>query len=144
MTEGNLTVDLSGKTAIVTGASRGIGKAISLALAQTGAKVVVAARSVKESPSLPGTIYKTAKDIEELGGHALPVRCDVTAIDEIENMVELTISNYTTIDILVNNAGMLAGSNFQQTETGEFRSIWETNVLGPGMHPVRVGQRDKV
>jgi NAD(P)-dependent dehydrogenase (short-subunit alcohol dehydrogenase family) len=131
MTERNLAVDLSGKTAIVTGASRGIGKAISLALAQAGAKIIIAARSEKESPSLPGTIYKTAEEIEDLGGHALPVRCDVTAIDEVENMVELTIGNYTTIDILVNNAGMLAGSNFQQTEMGEFRSIWETNVLGP-------------
>ena len=131
MTEGNLAVDLSGKTAIVTGASRGIGRAISLALAQAGAKIVVAARSEKESPSLPGTIYKTAEEIEELGGHALPVRCDVTAVDDVENMVELAISTYSTIDILVNNAGILHGSNFQQTEMGDFRSIWEVNVLGP-------------
>jgi NAD(P)-dependent dehydrogenase (short-subunit alcohol dehydrogenase family) len=130
MTEEDPAVDLSGKTAIVTGASRGIGKAISLALAQAGATIVVAARSEKESPSLPGTIYKTAEEIEELGGHALPVRCDVTAVDDVENMVRLAISTYSTIDILVNNAGMLHGSNFQQTETSDFRSIWEVNVLG--------------
>jgi len=131
MTEEDPAVDLSGKTAIVTGASRGIGKAISLALAQAGATIVAAARSDKESPSLPGTIYKTAEEIEELGGHALPVRCDVTAVDDVENMVRLAISTYSTIDILVNNAGVLHGANFQQAETSDFRSIWEVNVLGP-------------
>ncbi len=131
MTQRNLAVDLSGKTAIVTGASRGIGKAISLALAQAGATIVVAARSEKELPSLPGTIYKTAEQIEDLGGHALPVRCDVTAVDDVENMVRLAISTYSTIDILVNNAGVLHGANFQQAEISDFSDIWQVNVLGP-------------
>jgi len=61
MAEERLNADLSGKTAIVTGGSRGIGKAISLALARAGASVVIAARSEDESSSLPGTIYKTAE-----------------------------------------------------------------------------------
>jgi len=93
MAKGNVEVDLSGKTAIVTGGSRGIGKAISLALARAGVKVVVAARSEEESPSLPGTIYKTASEINDLGGTALPVRCDVTVAGDVENMVKKAVSH---------------------------------------------------
>jgi citronellol/citronellal dehydrogenase len=91
MVEKNLSVDLSGKTAIVTGSSRGIGKAISLALAQAGANVVIAARSEEEPPSLPGTIYKTMEEIQAIGGKALPVRCDVTSVDEVQSMVDKAI-----------------------------------------------------
>ena len=130
MVEKQLKVDLSGKTAIVTGGSRGIGKAISLALAQAGANVVIAARSEKEPPSLPGTIYKTVEEIQALGGKALPVRCDVTAVDEVQNMVEKTMSTFGTIDILVNNAGILHPATFLQTEISDFENIWRVNVFG--------------
>jgi len=125
-----LNVDLSGKTAIVTGGSRGIGKAISLALARAGANIVIAARSEEEPPSLPGTIHKTAEEIKVLGGKALPVRCDVTAADEVQNMVEKTMSIYGTIDILVNNAGVLHGATFLETEISDFDNIWRVNILG--------------
>jgi citronellol/citronellal dehydrogenase len=131
VSEERLRVDLSGKTAIVTGGSRGIGKAISLALARAGASVVIAARAEKESPSLPGTIYKTVDEIKELGGSALPVRCDVTVRDDIHNMVEKAISSYGAVDILVNNAGVLYGANFMETEIERFFDVWQVNVLGP-------------
>jgi len=131
MSEESLSVDLSGKTAIVTGGSRGIGKAICLALARAGASVVIAARSEEESPSLPGTIHKTAEDIKELGGSALPVRCDVTVADEVQNMVEKAMGVYGAIDILVNNAGVLHGASFLQTEIGDFSNVWQVNILGP-------------
>lgn len=131
MPEKHISVDLSGKTAIVTGGSRGIGKAICLALAGAGASVVIAARSEEESSSLPGTIHKTAAEIEGLGGKALPVRCDVTKAGEVQNVVEKAISTYGAIDILVNNAGVLHGSNFQQAEMDDFHSIWQVNVRGP-------------
>ena len=131
MAEKHLNVDLSGKIALVTGASRGIGKAISLALARAGANVVIAARSEEDSSSLPGTIYKTMKEIEDFGGRALPVRCDVTVADEVQNMVEKSMSAYGTIDILVNNAGVLHGASFLETEISDFNSIWKVNVLGP-------------
>jgi len=130
MSKERLNVDLSGKTAIVTGGSRGIGKAISLALAQAGANIVIAARSEEEPPSLPGTIYKTAEEIKVLGGKALPVRCDVTAAGEVESMVEKTMSTYGAIDILVNNAGVLHGATFLETEISDFDNIWRVNVLG--------------
>ncbi|MFC1943003.1 SDR family NAD(P)-dependent oxidoreductase [Chloroflexota bacterium] len=131
MVEKHLNVDLSGKTALVTGASRGIGKAISLALARAGANVVIAARSEEDSSSLLGTIYKTTKEIEDFGGRALPVRCDVTATDEVQNMVEKSVSVYGNIDILVNNAGVLYGASFLETEISDFKNVWQVNVLGP-------------
>ncbi len=130
MSKERLNMDLSGKTAIVTGGSRGIGKAISLALAQAGANIVIAARSEEEPPSLPGTIYKTAEEIKVLGGKALPVRCDVTASGEVENMVEKAVSTYGAIDILVNNAGVLHGATFLETEISDFDNIWRVNVRG--------------
>lgn len=131
MAEEHLDVELSGKTAIVTGGSRGIGKAISLALARAGANIVIAARSEEEPPTLPGTIYKTAEEIQGLGGKALPVRCDVTAIGDVQNMVEKTMSTYGAIDILVNNAGVLHGASFLETETSDFDNVWQVNVRGP-------------
>ena len=130
MAKERLNVDLSGKTAIVTGGSRGIGKAISLALARAGANIVIAARSEEEPPSLPGTIYKTAEEIKAVGGKALPVRCNVTTAGEVKNMVEKAMSTYGAIDILVNNAGVLHGATFLETEINDFDNIWRVNVLG--------------
>ncbi len=131
MTGESLNVELKGKTAIVTGASRGIGKAISLALSRAGANVVIAARTEEESPTRVGTIYKTAEEIKELGGRVLPVRCDVTIAEEVQNMVEKALSTYGAIDILVNNAGVLQMTNFLETEIEDFNNIWRVNVLGP-------------
>ncbi len=98
---------MRGKVAIVTGASRGIGKAIALGLAREGAKVVVAARSeVAPHEKLPGTIGKTAAEIEGFGGEALPVRCDVTDEASVDAMVEATLERFGRIDVLVNNAAI--------------------------------------
>jgi NAD(P)-dependent dehydrogenase (short-subunit alcohol dehydrogenase family) len=131
MVRKDLNVNLSGKTAVVTGASRGIGKAISLALARAGANVVVTARTEDDSSSLPGTIYKTTKEIEDFGGRALPVRCDVTVADEVQNMVEKSVSAYGDIDILVNNAGVLYAASFLEADISNFNNVWQVNVLGP-------------
>ena len=90
--------NLEGKVAIVTGGGRGIGKAISLVLAEAGADLVVAARTVEQ-------IEGTAKEIRELGQHALAISTDVTKADEVERMVKKTISEFGKIDILVNDAG---------------------------------------
>ena len=130
MTMEDHNVDLAGETAIVTGGSRGIGRAICLALAQAGANVVIAARSEQDSPTLPGTIYTTAKEIEGLGGKALPLRCDVTVNEDVEEMVSKAVSTFGIIDILVNNAGVLHGARFLDTEVGDFERIWRVNVMG--------------
>lgn len=89
---------LEGKVAIVTGAGRGIGKAIALTIAEAGADVTVAARTAEQ-------IGQTAKEIHQLGRRALVVPADVTKKDQVENVVEQTISQFGKIDILVNNAG---------------------------------------
>ncbi len=81
---------LKGKVAIVTGASRGLGKAIALGFASEGAAVVIAARSDVENPKLGGTIYKTAEEIKALGHPALPIKCDVTDEESVNEMVQRT------------------------------------------------------
>ncbi len=131
MNEEHLQVNLSGKTAIVTGGSRGIGKAIAFAMAGAGANVVVASRTEDDSATLPGTIYKTVEEIRNLGGVTTPVRCDVTKADEVKRMVETTLNTYGKIDILVNNAGVINNANFMDTDITAFTNIWQVNVLGP-------------
>jgi 7-alpha-hydroxysteroid dehydrogenase len=79
-----MTDELDGRIVIVTGASRGIGKALALELAARGAAVVCAARTVTDDPGgLPGTIHETASAIERAGGRALAVRCDVGHVDDL-------------------------------------------------------------
>jgi citronellol/citronellal dehydrogenase len=97
---------LSGKVAIVTGSSRGIGKAIAIGLAKEGAKVVVAARAETDSQKLPGTIYKTADEIQALGGSALPIKCDVTDEPSVNDMVQKALDEFGHVDVLVNNAAV--------------------------------------
>ena len=97
---------LENKVAIVTGASRGIGKAIAIALAKEGASVVVAARTEQEGGRLPGTIHKTADEIRALGRRALAVRTDVTKEEEVAELVRKTLQEFGAIDILINNAGI--------------------------------------
>ena len=91
---------LEGKLAIVTGAGRGIGKAISLVFAEAGADIVAVARSVEQ-------IEETADEVKTLGSRAIAIPADVTKADQVERMVEKTISEFGKIDILVNNAGMI-------------------------------------
>lgn len=97
---------LGGKVAIVTGASRGIGKAIAIAFANEGADVVVAARTEQEGGRLPGTIHKTADEIRALGRRALAMRTDVTKEESVEELATRTLQEFGAIDILVNNAGI--------------------------------------
>jgi len=100
-----MTGELEGRVVIVTGASRGIGKALALGLAARGAAVVCAARTVREDPGgLPGTIHATASAIERAGGRALAVRCDVGSADDLRHLVERTLERFGRLDVLVNNA----------------------------------------
>jgi len=90
---------LKGKVAIVTGAGRGIGKAIALTLAEAGADITVAARTTEQ-------IERTAEEIRKLGRRALAVPTDVTKKEQVASVVEQTVSQFGKIDILVNNAGV--------------------------------------
>jgi len=96
-----LKVDLSGKVAIVTGSSRGIGRAIALSLARDGADVVVNARVNLNRAE------KVAREIESMGRKALVILADVSKKGDVENMVKQTLDEFGKIDILVNNAGIV-------------------------------------
>lgn len=119
---------LSNKVAIVTGSSRGIGKAVALKLAREGADIVVAAKTTEPHPKLPGTIYDTAREIEALGRRALPIRTNVREEAEIEHMVEETLKAFGHIDILVNNAGALWWKSVLETPAKRFDLVMDVNV----------------
>ncbi len=98
---------LSGKIAVVTGASRGLGKAMALQLAREGASVAVAARTIEPAQSrIPGTIHETVKEIVQLGGRAIAVRCDVTQEEEVDALIEQVDKQFGRVDIMINNAGI--------------------------------------
>ncbi len=99
--------DLRGRVAVVTGASRGIGKALAIRLAREGAAVTVAAKSEHSTERLPGSIHETAGEIRALGGRALAIPTDVRDEDAIRNSIERTVAEFGRLDILVNNAGAI-------------------------------------
>lgn len=119
---------LTGKTAIVTGASRGVGRAVALKLAQEGADVVIAAKTTEPNPKLPGTIYDVAKEVEALGRRALPVKTNVREPEDIERMVQTTLDSFGRIDILVNNAGALWWYPVLETPVKRYDLVMEVNV----------------
>jgi citronellol/citronellal dehydrogenase len=122
-------VCLKGKVAIITGASRGLGKAFALGFAKEGAHTVIAARTEVEG-KLPGTIYGTADEIRSFGGQALPVRCDVTSEDSVQEMVDKTLKEFGRIDILVNNAGVARWSPVTETSLKQFELVIRVNLIG--------------
>src|ERR1700693_3388200 len=109
MSESNpvLHPDLHGRVAIVTGASRGIGKALAVRLAQEGADVVVASKSEESTGKRPGSIHEPADGVRALGRRALAIPTDVRDEDAIRNMIERTVQEFGRLDILVNNAGAI-------------------------------------
>mmetsp|Transcript_35719 Transcript_35719/g.41656 ORF Transcript_35719/g.41656 Transcript_35719/m.41656 type:complete len:306 (-) Transcript_35719:111-1028(-) len=98
---------LKDKVMVVTGGSRGIGLAIAKRAAQDGAKVAILAKTVKENPKIPGTIYTAAKEIEAAGGQALPIPCDIRDEESVKNAINKVVETWGRIDILVNNASAI-------------------------------------
>ena len=84
------------KTAFISGASRGIGKAIAIRLAKEGANIIIAAKTVEENAKLGGNIFSAANEIEAAGGKALPVQCDIRFEDQIKNAVIQFISEHSS------------------------------------------------
>ena len=122
---------MKGMVAIVTGASRGLGRAIAKEYAQEGASVVVSARPVSPT-GLQGTIVETAEDIEAAGGTAFPLPCDVSDQVQVEEMVRKVMDRYGKIDVLVNNAGiMIVGESFLDIDPDRFDQLMAANVRGP-------------
>lgn len=123
---------LKDRVAIVTGASRGIGKACALALAKEGAKLVLASKSLDESdPRLPGTLRDVQKEIEALGGEAMAVQCDVRHVEQIEAMVNAAGEHFGRVDILLNNAGAFWWHPVEETPEKRFDLVMNVNAKGP-------------
>jgi len=118
------------KTAVITGATRGIGKAIAIRLAKEGANIVIAAKSVEENAKLGGTIFSAAKEIEEAGGKALAIQCDIRFEDQIKNVIDKTVEKFAGIDILINNASAISLTTTEQTESKRFDLMHSINVRG--------------
>ena len=118
------------RTALITGASRGIGKAIALKLAAEGANIVIAAKTVEETPKLEGTIFSAAMEIEKAGGTALPVQCDIRFEDQVTIVVQQAIEKFGGIDVLVNNASAISLTNTEKTEMKRYDLMYDINVRG--------------
>ncbi len=115
---------LKGKTAIITGASRGIGKAIAGCVASLGINITIAARQ-------PGPLQETAEELKKkYKVDVLPVACDVTKLEDLENLVEKTRERSGRIDILINNAGVSSQYPFHQQPIEDFEKLAHTNYLG--------------
>lgn len=123
-------MDFSQKTALITGATRGIGKAIALKLASHGANIIIAAKSTEENPKLGGTIFSAAKEIENAGGKALPVHCDIREEEQISIAVMQGVEHFGGIDILVNNASAISLTPTLLTESKRFDLMHNINVRG--------------
>ncbi|ANE51932.1 SDR family oxidoreductase [Flavisolibacter tropicus] len=121
---------LQNKTVLITGGSRGIGKAIALRLAKEGANIVIAAKTVDPHPNLEGTIYTAAAEIEALGVKALPLQVDIRFEDQIEKAIAKTVETFGGIDILVNNASAISLTPTGLTESKRFDLMHGINVRG--------------
>lgn len=121
---------LSGHTLFITGASRGIGKAIALKAARDGANVVIAAKTAEAHPKLPGTIYTAAEEIEAAGGKALACIVDVRDEKQISDAVESAVQKFGGIDILVNNASAINLTGTLETPTKKVDLMLGINLRG--------------
>ncbi|HSG47581.1 MAG TPA: SDR family NAD(P)-dependent oxidoreductase, partial [Longimicrobiales bacterium] len=122
--------DLKGRTLFITGASRGIGKAIGLAAARVGANVVIAAKSMTPHPTLPGTIHTAAEEMEAAGGRAMACRVDVRHEDQVEKAVAEAVERFGGIDILVNNASAISLTGTVDTEMRRYDLMHGVNTRG--------------
>jgi len=121
---------LKDKTIFITGGSRGIGKAIALRAARDGANIIIAAKSDKPHPSLPGTIFSAAEEIEKAGGRALPIKLDVRDDQAIVEAVSKAASHFDGLDILINNASAISLTKTLDTSMRSFDLMHSVNVRG--------------
>jgi len=124
------TGKLAGKTLYITGASRGIGLEIAKKAARDGANIVVAAKTAEPHPKLPGTIFTAAKEIEGLGGKALPLVVDVRSEEAIQESVEKSVTQFGGIDIVINNASAISLTGTQETPMKTYDLMHSINTRG--------------
>ncbi len=119
-----MKVDLSGRVALVTGASRGIGRAVAFSLAEAGAAIAV---NYRENETLAGEVVR---EIERNGGRAIAWRADVADADQVRTMVEGVSSRFDHLDILVNNAGVIRDLLLLEMEEEDWKGVLRTNLSG--------------
>jgi citronellol/citronellal dehydrogenase len=122
--------NLKGKTLFITGASRGIGKAIALRAARDGANVIIAAKTSDPNPKLPGTIHSAAEEIVAAGGQALPLQVDIRHEDQVAAAVAQGVERFGGIDILVNNASAISLTGALDTPMKRFDLMHQINARG--------------
>lgn len=121
---------LKGKTLFITGASRGIGKAIALRAAQDGANVIIAAKTTTEHPKLPGTIHETVEEVEKAGGQALAVKTDIRFEEQVTEAMTAGAEKFGGIDIVVNNASAISLTNTMKTPMKMYDRMYDINARG--------------
>ncbi|MEK7795539.1 MAG: SDR family oxidoreductase [Candidatus Hydrogenedentota bacterium] len=121
---------MSSPVAFITGASRGIGKAVAHKLAREGWDIVVAAKSVEEHPKLPGTIFSAAEELEQHGTRVLPVQCNVVDVQSVEEAARQTLAAFGRVDAVINNAGALWWKPMDETPMKRFDLVIDVNVRG--------------
>jgi citronellol/citronellal dehydrogenase len=123
-------MSLAGKRIFITGGSRGIGLAIALKAAADGASVAIAAKTTDPHPTLPGTIFSAATEIEAAGGTALPIQCDIRDEEAIASAIAKTADTFGGIDILINNASAINLTKTEATPAKRFDLMFDVNVRG--------------
>ena len=121
------------KTVIISGGSRGVGLEIAKALGKDGANIAILAKTTEPHPTLPGTIFTAAEEIEEVGGTALPIVCDIRYEDQVEAAVEETVKKFGAIDICVNNASAIHLTDTVNTPMKRYDLMHNINVRGTFM-----------
>ncbi|CAG9773684.1 unnamed protein product [Ceutorhynchus assimilis] len=124
------TGKLAGQTLFITGASRGIGKAIALKAAKDGANVVIAAKTATAHPKLPGTIYTAAEEVEKAGGKSLPCVVDIRDETQVKKAVEEAVKKFGGIDIVVNNASAISLTGTAETDMKRYDLMHHINTRG--------------
>ncbi|MGD9181814.1 MAG: NAD(P)-dependent oxidoreductase [Desulfobacterales bacterium] len=119
--------DLANKTIIITGASRGIGRAMALRFARDGANIVIAAKSDMPHPKLKGTIHTVAEEVAAAGGNALAFKLDVRREDQVANIMEAAVDKFGGIDALVNNAGAISLTSVGKTPIKRYDLMQSVN-----------------
>jgi len=123
-------MSLKDKRIFITGGSRGIGLAIAVKAAQDGAKVAIAAKTSDPHPKLPGTIFTAAEEINQAGGEALPIQCDIRDEEQIESAIDKTVKQFGGLDILINNASAINLTPTLATPAKRFDLMFDVNVRG--------------
>jgi gluconate 5-dehydrogenase len=131
--------DLKGRVALITGGSIGLGRQVAQALAEMGADIVLCARKRERC-------VQAAEELEGLGVHTLALACDVTNAEQVQAVVEATVSRFQCIDVLVNNAGISWGAPFEEMRLADWHKVLETNLTGTFLFSqaagkVMIGQR---